>query len=301
MKVAITGSNGLIARHLKEKLHEANHELMMFKRVDSSQDQPKDSLWWDPYNAVAHIPKDLDIDAVIHLGGEPVASKRWNVALKSKIYASRVYGTRGIVEAMAEIDNPPNIFISASAVGYYGDRGPEVLTESSASGTGFLATVCRDWEAVAQGAQNVQIRTCLLRTGLVLAKDGGVLPKITAPFKAWVGGRLGDGKAYMAWIHIDDHVGAIMHLLSDSEAIGAYNLVGPAPATNREFTKSLGSAMSRPALLNIPSFALELMLGDEMAHETVLASQNAYPKRLLDAGFHFRYSELDAALKSLLL
>ena len=299
MKVAITGSSGLIGRHLKDELSRNNHDIIVFKRVDSAQAKPRDLPWWDPYDATAYIPNDLAIDAVIHLGGEPVASKRWNADIKSRIYASRVYGTRGIVEAITRASHPPRIFISASAVGYYGDRGAELLTENSTLGTGFLSTLCRDWEEEAKKAQDFHIRTCLIRTGIVLAKDGGALSKAVIPFRVGLGGRLGDGKAFMPWIHIDDHVAAIMHLLSEIQAQGAYNLVGPTPTTNLEFTKYLSSALSRPAVLGVPSFALELALGKEMAHETVLASQNVQPKRLLDAGFTFKYPHLDTALQSL--
>ncbi len=299
MKVAITGSSGLIGRHLKDELSRNNHEIVTVKRVNVTQEKPETLPWWDPYDGTAYVPDDLVVDAVIHLGGEPVASRRWNSDIKSKIYASRVYGTRGLVEAMTRASRLPRILISASAVGYYGNRGAELLTENSTLGTGFLSTVCRDWEEQANKALDFEIRTCLIRTGIVLAKDGGALAKAAIPFRVGLGGRLGDGKAYMPWIHIDDHIAAIMHLLSETQAQGAYNLVGPTPTTNLEFTKYLSSALSRPAVLGVPSFALELALGKEMAHETVLASQNVQPKRLLDAGFTFKYPHLDTALQSL--
>jgi len=298
MRVAITGASGLIGRHLRKRLDEIGIETLSVKRVDLKTNPPNE-IWWDPYRAKANIPKETQIDALIHLGGEPVASRRWNATVRSNIYSSRVYGTRGLVEALKALGQTNLSFISASAVGYYGSRGAEVLTESSDPGTGFLARVCKDWEKEAAKASDFGVRTCILRTGIVLAKDGGALPKAAIPFRLGAGGRLGDGRSYMPWIHIDDHVEAVIKLLMDQGTSGIYNLVDPNPVTNSEFTKALSKTLSRPAVLSVPAAALELILGKEMANETVLASQNARPRRLEELGFSFKFHDIYEALSAL--
>jgi uncharacterized protein len=234
-------------------------------------------------------------DAVVHLAGEPV-SQRWTKEAREKIRASRVDGTRKLVDAMRE--NPPRVLVSASAVGYYGSRGDELLTESSSPANDFLGGVCRQWESEARKAEEFGVRVVCLRNGVVLGNGGGALEKMTPPFKLGLGGKIGDGKQWMAWIHLDDVVGLIEFAISSSELRGAVNATAPNPVTNREFTRELAAAVHRPAILPVPKFALHLLFGD-MA-QIVYASQRVIPQAALQAGYTFRFPDLNAALLDLL-
>ncbi len=229
-------------------------------------------------------------DAVVHLAGEPV-SQRWTKAARERIRSSRVDGTRRVVDAIRT--NPPRVLVSASAVGYYGSRGDEVLTESSHPADGFLADVCEEWEHEARKAENFGVRVVCLRNGLVLGKGGG-LDKMMLPFKLGIGGKIGDGKQWMAWIHIDDAVGLIEFALSCEDLRGAVNATAPEPVTNEEFTRELASALHRPAIFPVPKFALRLLYGD-MA-QIVYASQRVVPEKALEAGYEFRFPSLRNAL-----
>jgi len=217
----------------------------------------------------------------------------------ARIRDSRVLGTRTLVEAVARMETKPRVMVAASAIGFYGDRGEETLTEDSASGTGFLAEVCREWEAASEPAGKAGVRVVHIRTGIVLSEHSGALGQMLLPFRLGLGGRLGSGRQWMSWIHVDDIVGAVRHGLSHETVRGAVNLVGPHPVTNAEFTAALGRALSRPAILPVPAFGLRLAFG-QMADEALLASAKALPERLLAGGYEFRFPELRGALGHIL-
>jgi uncharacterized protein (TIGR01777 family) len=233
-------------------------------------------------------------DAIVHLAGEPVA-QRWTPEVKNKIRESRVGGTRRLVEALAKQKHRPAALVSSSAAGFYGSRGDEILTESSAPGSDFLAEVCQQWENHAAAAESLGIRVARIRTGIVLGKGGGALEQMLPPFKAFVGGRLGSGKQWMSWIHLDDLVGIICHAL-DNPVSGAVNGTAPNPVTNTDFTSELARALHRPAIFPVPEFAIKTIFG-EMAG-IVLASQRILPKAAEGAGYQFRYPQLGPALRA---
>ena len=250
---------------------------------------------WEPDKPLDLIP---GFDAVIHLAGESVVG-RWTAAKKARIRDSRVLGTRTLAEAAARLERKPRVFLAASAIGYYGDRGDEVLREESVSGTEFLAEVCREWEAAADPAVQAGIRVVHLRIGVVLSRQGGALDKMLPPFRLGLGGRLGNGQQWWSWIHVDDLVGAVQHILGDEALRGPVNFVAPNPVRNAEFTAALGKVLSRPAIFPVPAFALRLALGG-MADGALLASQRVEPARLLASGYAFRFPELPAALENIL-
>jgi hypothetical protein len=258
-----------------------------------------DSARWNPDDGTLD-PGALDgVDAVVHLAGENIAGGRWTPAQKARIRDSRVRGTALLARSLRELDRKPRILLSGSAVGFYGNRGDELLDESSARGRGFLADVCAQWEDAARPAADAGIRVITMRTAVVLSSAGGALRKMLPPFRLGVGGPVGSGTQYMSWIAIDDVVGAMQHLLAADSVVGPVNLVAPNAATNREFTKTLGKVLGRPTLFRVPAFALRLALG-EMADEMLLASIRAQPARLTASGYRFRYPDLEAALRHVL-
>ena len=274
MNIAITGASGLIGRHLMQSLAEAGHSL----RALSRQALP------------------VECDAVIHLAGEPVA-QRWTAGAKQLIRDSRVAGTRNLVEALAALPRRPEALICASATGYYGSRGDEVLTESSAPGSGFLPEVCVAWEREAQAAEAFGMRVVRVRTGIVLDSNGGALVRMLPPFRMGVGGRLGSGRQWMSWIHLED-LAALFQFAVENQVRGPLNGVAPNPATNSDFTRELARALRRPAVIPVPEFALRLLFG-EMA-DVLLASQRVAPGAAEAAGFRFRFPQLAPALADLL-
>jgi uncharacterized protein (TIGR01777 family) len=235
------------------------------------------------------------IDAVVNLAGENIG-QRWSAETRTQIRESRVRGTRLLAEALAGRTTAPRILINASAVGYYGDRDDEELDESSSNGTGFLAGVCRDWEAATRPAADAGVRTVLMRSGIVLSADGGALTRMLTPFRFGVGGRLGSGRQWTSWISLDDMVRAIRFAMRDARVSGPINVVAPNPVTNADFATALGAALHRPAMLPVPAFALRAVFG-EMADETLLASQRARPRALLASGFEFAQPTVDSALR----
>jgi hypothetical protein len=252
---------------------------------------------WDPAKPLA--PQAVSgFDAVIHLAGEPVFG-RWTDAKKAKILNSRVDGTLHLSRALAQAEEKPGVFISGSAIGYYGNRGDELLREVSAPGAGFLCEVCEKWEEATMPAVQADIRTAHLRTGVVLSAKGGALGAMLTPFKLGLGGRIGDGRQWMSWIHVQDMVGAIHHILKNDLLQGPVNMVAPKPVTNAEFAKALASALSRPAILPMPAFAVKTVFG-EMGEEMLLASQKVEPGKLISSGYPFRYRDLRASLEALL-
>lgn len=296
MDVVVSGSSGLIGTALKAALRTAGHRVIPLSRSKSSDG----GIHWDPDGGDIDAGGLEGVHAVVHLAGEGIGNKRWNDEQKRKIRDSRVRGTTLLAETLAKLARPPKAFLSGSAVGIYGDRGDEVLTETSRAGGGFLAELCVAWEEAAAPAGEAGIRVSHLRTGIVLASGGGALPKMVPPFKFGVGGKLGSGTQWMSWISLEDEVGAIVHLLGDDAPAGPVNLTAPKPVPNADFTKALGKVLGRPAVLAVPKFGLKAILGAEMAEEVLLSSQRALPTRLLDSGYTFKHPELDDALRTAL-
>ena len=298
MDVVVTGSSGLIGTALRGRLQQAGHR--MVPMVRSPAPGEPDAIAWDPDHGRIDAGGLEGIGAVVHLAGEGIGAKRWNAPQKARIKDSRVRGTALLAETLATLNRPPKVLLSASAVGYYGDRGEEVLTESSRAGDGFLADVCVAWEAAAAPAREAGIRVSHPRTGVVLSAAGGALAKMLTPFRLGLGGRLGSGRQWMSWISIDDEAGAVVHLLGDDAPAGAVNLTAPNPVTNGDFTAALGRALRRPAVIPVPKLALKAGLGGEMAQELLLSSQRALPTRLLDSGYTFVHPEVGDALRAVL-
>ncbi len=301
MKVAITGATGLIGRPLCRSLLADGHELVILSRnPDKAKETIPDAtaLRWV---AGAPLPAEAieGSQAVINLAGTPIAEKRWSDKRKAAIRDSRVMGTKNVVTAIGKATNRPRILINGSAVGYYGSRQDEELTERSKPGDGFLSDVCVEWETEAAKATELGVRVVLLRTGIVLSTEGGALAKMLLPFKMFVGGPLGTGKQWMSWIHLDDQVSLILHALGADGLQGPLNATAPNPVTNREFSKTLGRVLGRPAFMPTPGFALKMVFG-EMAESLLLEGQKVLPERTLESGFSYRYPELEGALRSLL-
>jgi hypothetical protein len=291
MIVAITGGTGFIGGALVERLKSRGDQVRLLSRS-------RGPYLWDPL-AGPPPPEALDgADAVIHLAGESV-SQYWTAAAKRRILESRVAGTRNLVEGLRRMSAPPRVLVSASAVGFYGDRGDEVLDESSVAGTGFLPEVSQAWEAEANAASGLGIRVVTKRTGVVLHPGGGALAKMLLPFKLGLGGRLGSGRQWMPWIHLDDQIGLTLFALDTPGLAGPVNAAAPGAATNAEFVRSLGRALGRPAVIPAPAFVLRMALG-EMA-QIVLSSQRVVPRALEQAGYLFRYLTLADALAALYL
>lgn len=295
MKVLVTGSHGLVGSQLVPFLLSQGHEVVRLSRSRASSDD----LLWDPERGQIEAGSLEGFDAVVHLAGDNVASGRWSVEKKARIKESRVKGTRLLSLALSSLAKPPKVFIAASAIGYYGSRGDETLTEKSTSGAGFLAEVCREWEAVTQAAEQKGIRVVHFRIGVVISPKGGALTKMLPPFQLGAGGRLGSGKQYMSWIALDDVIGAIQHVLVHDELTGPVNAVAPNPVTNAEFTAELGASLHRPTIFPVPELAMNLLLG-EMANELLLSSARVLPEKLLASGYKFRYTELGPLLTQLL-
>jgi uncharacterized protein len=295
VRILVSGSSGLVGRAIVRALRDDGHDVVPLVR---SGGDGRAAVLWDPASERFDAAAAEGADAVIHLAGESIAAGRWTAARKKSIRESRVKGTRLLANGLARLSRRPSVLISASATGYYGSRGDEVLDESSTLGQGFLAEVCRDWEEAAESARSAGIRTVHLRFGVILAKQGGALAKMLPPFRLGLGGKLGDGQQWMSWVTLDDVVEIVRFVLR-GDAVGAWNVVAPAPVRNEAFTRALGRVLSRPTVLPVPAFAARLAFG-EMADEALLASSRAVPKRLLDAGFRFRHAELEPALRAIL-
>jgi hypothetical protein len=295
MDIAVTGSSGLVGSTLVPFLATGGHRVArLVRRSPGAGD-----ILWDPAKGVTDFSRLEGVDAVIHLAGENIAAGRWTPERKDEIRRSRVEGTRRLCESLAKLSRRPKVLVSASAIGYYGDRGSEILTEDGAAGKGFLARLCQEWEAATEPASRAGIRVVHLRFGMILSTAGGALKKMLLPFKLGVGGRMGSGAQYVSWIAIDDTIGAIHHAVCTESLKGAVNGVAPAPVTNAEFTRVLARVLSRPALLPLPAFAARLAFG-EMADALLLASARVMPARLQASGYRFQYPELEGALWHLL-
>lgn len=297
MRVGITGASGLIGTALTAHLTGNGHEAVAFVRRPAATPS---QISWDPASGRLD-PKDLDgLDAIVHLAGAGIGDKRWSDSYKREILESRTKSTVLLASRMAELDRKPTVFLSGSAIGIYGGtRGDEELDETSSYGSGFLADVCKEWEAATEAAESAGIRTAHLRTGIVLSPEGGALKKQLPLFKVGLGGRFGSGRQWQSWISITDEVRAIAHLLTSSLS-GPVNLTAPTPVTNTDFTRILAAVVKRPAMLPIPGFGPKLLLGSELADALLFTGQRVVPNALVKDGFVFAHPTLDVALRNLL-
>lgn len=297
MKIAITGASGLVGSDLCAFLTTGGHDVLRLVRGEVKQ--PEQEIHWKPSQGVLPAEDLEGLDAVIHLGGESIAEGRWSDAKKQRIRDSRVDSTRLLAETLAQLQNPPRTFICASAIGFYGDRGDEVLTEESAAGKGFLPEVCQQWEAACEAARDSGIRVVQARFGMILSPQGGALAKMLTPFKLGGGGVIGGGRQYWSWVSLDDVVQTLHFALMNDQVAGPINVTAPHPVTNTEFTKTLGRVLSRPTILPMPAFAARLALG-EMADALILCSARVLPAALEEAGYEFLDPKLEPALRKML-
>lgn len=293
-RFAVTGASGLLGSHLSEYLREQGHEVVPLVR-DRGQAEG-DAIYWNIREDEIDAAALEGFDVAVHLAGESVFG-RWTADKKRRILESRTEGTRLVTEALADLDDPPEVLVSASAVGYYGDTGDEKVDEESPAGEGFLAEVCREWEAATEPAEEAGIRTIHLRTGVALSTEGGALATMLTPFKLGVGGRIGSGNQYMPWVAVRDYVRGVDFLVDETEIAGPVNMVAPNPVPNSEFTDTLGEVLNRPTILPVPSFGAKLVFG-EMGEEMLLAGQRVEPAKLREAGFEWKYPELEEALRA---
>lgn len=295
MRIAVTGSTGLIGKALVQSLRADGHEVVRFvRRAPAAADEAR----WDPARGEVDPAGLAGCSAVVHLAGAGVGDHRWTDAYKREIRDSRVLGTAAIARAAAALDEPPAVLVSGSAIGYYGDTGRRAVDEDAPAGQGFLPSVCVEWEAAAEPAAAAGIRTAYARTGLVVARDGGAWGRLFPIFRAGVGGRLGDGRQYWSYLSLRDEVAALRHIVDTPSLSGPVNLTAPDPVTNRQVTEAMGRVLRRPAVLPVPAVALRLALG-EFA-EDVLGSQRVRPARLLESGFVFRDPSIEQAIRAAL-
>jgi uncharacterized protein len=301
MKVIVTGSTGLVGRALVRSLLADGHEVTRLVRGDAQGFRAPGTaaVHWDPERGEIDAPALEGHDAAVHLAGENIGEGRWDDAKKRRIIESRVKGTGLLAGTLAGLGAKPGVLVSASATGFYGDRGAEILREESASGSAFVSEVCREWEKATLQASQAGIRVVHLRIGVVLDGEGGALPKMLTPFKLGLGGKVGSGSQYMSWITLEDLIGVIRRAIEDESLRGPVNAVAPGAVTNAEFTKALGHALGRPTIFAVPAFAARLAFG-ETADELLLASTRVEPARLKKAGFEFKHPEIEEALRSVL-
>lgn len=294
VKVLVGGSHGMIGEALVERLQELGHEPIRLARTNTSE-----GIFWNPI--VGQIdPREIEgIDAVVHLGGESIGEKRWTERVRERLWNSRINTTELLATTLASLTYKPETFICASAIGYYGSRGDEPLTEESDKGEGFLSDLCATWEDATTPAREAGIRVVNLRSGVILSDRGGSLPRQVPLFKSWVGGKLGRGDQWLSWISLRDEVEAIVHILTHAELRGAVNLTSPNPVTNLEFTYALQVALHRIAAIPTPRWMLKLVLGADLTDQLVLASQCVYPTKLTESGFEFRDPDIHEYLKEL--
>ncbi|NIP86553.1 MAG: TIGR01777 family protein [Planctomycetales bacterium] len=295
MNILVTGASGLVGSHLQPALAAEGHTVTALVRRAAAAGQ----IRWDPAAGQLDADQLQGFDGVVHLAGESIAEGRWTAAKKERIRSSRVDPTTLLCQTLARLPQPPKVLISASAIGFYGDRGDQPLDEESPAGAGYLPEVCQAWEGATQAAAEAGIRVVRLRIGVVLSREGGALQKMLLPFRMGAGGRIGSGRQYWSWIAIDDLVGVIGHALQTTSLEGAVNAVAPQPVTNLEFTKTLGRVLGRPTIFPMPAFAARLALG-EMANDLLLASARVVPAKLNGSGYTFRYPDLEGALRHVL-
>ena len=295
MKVMVAGSSGLIGTAIVRLLADEGHEVLRLVRRAPAAD---DEAQWDPVAGSIDAQAVSGVDAVIHLGGASIAGQRWTEAYKQEIRDSRIKSTQLISETIAQSDSKPAVFLCASALGYYADRGDEILTENSPKGEGFLADVTEEWEEATLPAREAGVRVCNMRIGVVLSETGELPRSMLTPFRFGLGGKLGNGRQYMSWIHIEDVARAFDFALKTESLSGPVNLAAPNPVTNAEFTKALGRVLSRPTLFKVPGLALRIAMG-EMA-QFALGSARLYPLKLAQSGFSYRWSDIEPALRDIL-
>jgi len=293
MKVLITGSTGLLGSALVSSLARDGHEVVRLAR--SAHPKLENVIAWDPEAGLLDAAALEGMGAVVHLAGENIGAGRWTAERKRRILESRMKGTKLLAESLTRLARPPRCLVSASAVGFYGDRGQEILREDSPAGTGFLPEVCTGWERAAQPVTAGGIRLVTLRIGIVLSSRGGALARMLLPFRLGLGGRIGSGRQYMSWIDLDDLIRIFRHSMATDSLSGPVNAVAPNPVTNREFTRALARILSRPAIFVMPAFAARIALG-EMAEELLLASARVLPAALLGSEFSFQFPQIEAAL-----
>ncbi len=293
MRVAVTGSSGLVGSAVVAALEGQGHQVV---RLVRQRPEPEGGVYWEPSLGEIHASRLEGLDAVVHLAGESVAARRWTRAQKERIRRSRVDGTRLLATTLAQLSARPAVLACASGTGYYGDRGDELVDESSSPGTGFLAEVCQQWEAAAEPARAAGIRVVHLRFGMVLSDRGGALARMLPLFRRKLGGRVGSGRQFWSWVALDDVVRVVLRALEDDRLTGPVNCVSPYPVTNRQFTRTLADVLGQPAVLPAPAWALQLLLG-QMARELLLASTRCIPRRLQEAGFEFLFPDLPTALR----
>ena len=293
--VAVSGSTGLVGSAVCGAFEGSGDRVL--RLVRSEQEASINEIRWNPDQGMVNTGRMEGIDAIVHLAGENIADGRWTETKKQRIHSSRVDGTRKLCEQITKLIQPPQVLLTASAIGFYGDRGDIELTEHDDAGTGFLADVCREWEAATEPAAERGVRVVNLRIGVIISRDGGALPQMLTPFRLGVGGKIGSGRQYWSWVHLHDAVGAIRHCIDHPELSGPVNCVAPTPVTNSEFTTTLGSVLSRPTLFPMPGFAARLALG-QMANDLLLSSTRVVPRKLLDSGYQFVHSNLEPALKA---
>jgi uncharacterized protein (TIGR01777 family) len=296
MKVLITGASGMIGSALQPRLAAAGHEVVPLARGRNARSAHS---WWDPATGEVDDAALDGATAIVHLAGENIGAARWTRRKKEAIRASRVRPTRLLAEFLAGSSHCPPVLVAASGISYYGDAGDRLLTEKAPPGEGYLALVCRDWEAATAPLAAAGTRVVMLRNAPVLSLAGGALAKMLPPFRFGVGGVIGDGTQYMSWVHIDDEVGIIIHALATDDLSGPVNAASPNPVTNREFTRTLGRVLARPTVMPLPAFLVRALFG-EVADEMLLVSTRVVPERLLASGYRFRYEALENALRILL-
>ncbi len=301
MKIIVTGSTGLVGRALIRSLLSEGHSITRLVRGETQTFRAPgtSAVSWDVDKGTIDAEALEGHDAAVHLAGESVAEGKWTAEKKARIRDSRAKGTRLFAETLAALRQKPKVVVSASAIGFYGNRGAETLTETSASGDDFLSEVCREWEKATLPASQAGIRTVNLRIGIVLSSEGGALSKMLTPFKFGAGGRVGSGKQYMSWIDLDDVVGIIKHAINNESLRGPVNTVAPHPVTNEQFTKSLGRVLGRPTFMVVPEFAVRLGFG-EMGETLLLGSQRVEPSELQSSGYQFAYPNLEDSLSHVL-
>ena len=295
MKLLVSGGSGLVGTALRRQMSSDSCQITTLTRSAGSED----SIHWSPEQGLLPLDQMTGFDAVVHLAGDNIADGRWTAAKKARIRDSRVNGTTLLSKALAELEIKPKVLVSASAIGFYGNRGDEKLVEEASNGSTYLAEVCREWEAATQPAKDAGIRVINLRFGIILSPKGGALKNMLLPFRFGAGGRVGNGRQYWSWISLADAVGSIEHSISHAELVGPVNAVAPEPATNLEFTKALGGVLKRPTIFPMPAVAAKMALG-EMADALLLSSARVYPQKLQATGYTFQHPNLAIALQSLL-
>jgi uncharacterized protein len=293
--VAVTGSHGFVASALVPALAGAGHRVV---RLVRSQPVGADELGWDPDAGTIDTAGLEGVDAVVHLAGAGIGDRRWTDARKRLILESRTKGTGLLARALAALTHRPSVLVSASAIGYYGDRGDEPLDEQSPPGSDFVARVCMQWEAATTPAAEAGVRVVTTRSGIILGRHGGVFPRMLLPFRLGLGGRFASGRQYMSWISIDDEVGAMLHAMSHDAVSGPVNVTGPVPVTNAEFTKTLGRVVHRPTVIPTPLLPLKVRYGGELVQHLLVEGQRVLPKRLEETGYQFAHPTLEEALRA---